>query len=207
MMVQFLELSFILDTYRDYSTMSANSLHNYSAKQCPYWTDGNSNECKMTKGGLFLPMPDHISIFCTTSRFTQCHQYIRGEELLQETARRFGCVDEEGRRKYRRVADRFQLTLFSCDEDMNPAEILDDQAFTVDLSLGGIRLETRRHVQPPGVVAFTFGTDFSIPDLTGVGEIKWSEKNSDADRYQLGIEFADSKMRQAVGRYMGLPIM
>ena len=187
--------------------MSAKSMQNYSAKKCPYWIDGNGNECKMTKGGLFLPMPDHISIFCTTSRFTQCHQYIRGEEVLQETARKFGCVDEEGRRKYRRVADRFQLTLSSCDEDMNPVEILDNQAFTVDLSLGGIRLETHHQIQPSGIVAFTFGADFSIPDLAGVGEVKWSEKNSDSERYLLGIEFADSKMRQAMGTYMGLPMM
>ena len=187
--------------------MSADSLQNYSAKKCPYWINGDGSECKMTKGGLFLPMPDHISIFCTTSRFTQCHQYIRGEELLQETARKFGCVDEEGRRKYRRVADRFQLTLSSCDEDMNPAEILDDKAFTVDLSLGGIRLETRRQVQPSGIVAFSFGSDFSIPDLSGTAEVRWCEPDHDKDGFVAGLEFSDCRMSQAIGSHMGLPMI
>lgn len=187
--------------------MTTDTSKMYTVKKCPHWTENNGDECKMTKGGLYIPMPEHVSMFCMSSRYAHCHQYIRGEELLQEAARNFGYIVEDGRRRYRRVSDRFQLVLSSCDDDMTPLSVLDDHAFTLDLSLGGMRLESRRKISTGRPVAFAFSRDFTIPDLSGTGEVRWCEPDRDSGGFVAGLEFSDGTMSRAIGSHMGLPMM
>jgi hypothetical protein len=181
--------------------------NNIAGEQCPYWSKQNSHECKMTKGGLYIPMPEHVDMFCSKPQYSQCHQYLRGRELLQETARKYGFIVEGGRRKYRRVSDRTSLSLTSCDESLNLQELIDGKAFTVDLSLGGMRLESNAEIQKDSLVSFQFSSEFSVPNLSGVGEVKWCEPLENSDLYQAGIAFADFKLTQAIGSHLGLPMM
>ena len=161
----------------------------------------------MTKGGLYIPMPEHIKIFCTTYRYSQCHQYIRGKELLKETAQQLGYVHEDGRRRYRRILDRFSVSISLCDESGNPVEILDENANTVDVSLGGIRLISRTELPKNKMIAFTFGPDFSIPGFADIAEIKWCEALPDEpQKYQSGLAFLKANSRQAIGNHLGLPM-
>lgn len=185
----------------------ADNKKNSTANQCPYWSSHNSHECKMTKGGLYIPMPEHVDMFCSKPQFVQCHQYIRGCELLKETARKYGFIVDGGRRKYRRVSDQTFLALSSCDSARNHLELLDDKAFTVDLSLGGMRLESHKKIDENSLVSFQFSQDFSIPNLSGVGEVKWCEPIENSEYFQAGVAFSDFELTQAIGSYLGLPMM
>ncbi len=173
---------------------------------CSYWAENDEQRCQMTKGGLYIPMPEHTKMFCTTSLYSQCHQYIRGCELLNETARKYGFIDN-GRRHYRRVPDRFSLSVACCDELGLPDDTFCEQVMALDLSLGGLRLKSMAAIPVQKLVAFTFGNDFSIPSLQGMGQIKWCQAASDDSQYfQSGLEFLDGKTKQAVGNHLGLPL-
>ena len=185
----------------------ADNKKNPPANQCPYWSPHNSHECKMTKGGLYIPMPEHVDMFCSKPQYVQCHQYLRGCELLKETARKYGFIVDGGRRKYRRVSDRTTLSLSACDDSRNLLELLDDNAFTVDLSLGGMRLESSKEIQKDSLISFQFSPDFSIPNLSGMGEVKWCEPIENSDHFQAGVAFADFELTQAIGSHLGLPMM
>lgn len=176
-------------------------------KKCPYWSKNNSHECRMTKGGLYIPMPEHVEMFCSTASYSRCHQYIRGCELLQETAKKYGFIVDGGRRRFRRVAERLHLAVSECDVDKKPVSILDDRAMTVDLSLGGLRLESHQAITQDTCLAFDFGPDFSTPHLTGMGEVKWCEKKRDSDLFEVGVSFTDFTLTQAIGTHLGLPLM
>lgn len=176
-------------------------------EQCPYWSSQNSHECKMTKGGLYIPMPEHVDMFCSKPRYTSCHQYLRGCDLMRETAKRYGFIIDEGRRKYRRVSDKVFLSLSSCDANRNVLELLDDKAFTIDLSLGGMRLESSKIITKDSCVAFQFSPDFSRPSLFGTGKVKWCKPADNSDHFQVGVAFTDFELTQAIGSHLGLPMM
>lgn len=178
-----------------------------NSNQCPYWSKNHSHECRMSKGGLYIPMPEHVEMFCSTSQYIQCHQYIRGCELLKETAKKYGFIVDGGRRKFRRVAESVPLAIIACDADRKPVQLIDDNAMTVDMSLGGMRLLSHSEIPKDTLVAFEFGMDFTTPDLTGVGLVKWCERQDGSDKFEAGISFSDFRLTQAIGSHLGLPLM
>jgi len=161
----------------------------------------------MTKGGLFIPMPEHVDMFCSKPQYVQCHQYLRGCKLMQETARKYGFIVDGGRRKYRRVPERTPLSLSLCDSGRNLLELLDDNAYTLDFSLGGMRLQSIKEIEEKSLVSFQFSSDFSRPNLSGIGEVKWCEAVPETDMFQTGLAFADFELTQAIGSHLGLPMM
>lgn len=165
----------------------------------------NVLECRVTKGGLYLPMPEHSEMFCLTDQYVQCHQYVKGAELVREAAREYGFILDESRRKYRRVRQRIALLLAECSDDGRPLEVLDRNAYTLDLSLGGFRFETQVQIPVNQKIAFAFGNDFATPSWEGVGEVRWADSLRDGRTVQAGLIFTDSKTFQAVGKHMGLP--
>ncbi len=175
--------------------------------QCPYWSKNKSKECGMIKGGLYIPMPEHVEMFCSSARFGVCHQYIRGCELLQESAKKYGLITDGARRRFRRVADRIPMRLALCDKNGDSLQMLDEQAVTLDLSLGGLRLESNSRIDKDVVVAFEFADTFSVPELTGIGEVKWCAANKATDKFEAGIAFRDFSLTHAIGTHLGLPMM
>ncbi|MCB2184737.1 MAG: PilZ domain-containing protein [Desulfobulbaceae bacterium] len=175
--------------------------------KCPYWSKNNSKECRMTKGGLYIPMPEHIAMFCATARCTQCHQYIRGTELLQEAAKKYGFIVDGGRRRYWRVADRVPLRVFVCDKERNNQEILDDRAVTVDLGLGGLRIESHKKISRNTFVSLEFASELAQAGASGLGEVKWCEAKDGSSLFEAGIAFSDFGLTEAIGVHLGLPMM
>lgn len=173
-------------------------------KKCAYLAD-NRHECLMVKGGLYIPMPEHIDLFCQTSNFSQCHQYIKGLEFVRESAKKYGYILDESRRRFRRVRERLSLSLLLCNEAGELLDILDSNAHTIDLSLGGFRFESNARLQPHETVAFSFGHEFSSPAWTGVGEVRWTEDTGDGIKFLSGLTFTDHKTAQAVGHHIGIP--
>lgn len=182
-------------------------IKNRPGSQCPYWSKNKSKECGMIKGGLYIPMPEHVEMFCDSVKFGSCHQYIRGCELLQESAKKYGFITDGGRRRFRRVADRVPLRVALCNKDGDDRKMLDDQAVTLDMSLGGLRFESNARIDKDTIVVFEFGDNFSVPELTGIGEVKWCTPCEYKDRFEAGIAFTDFSLTQAVGAHLGLPMM
>ncbi len=182
-------------------------MKNRRGEKCPHWVEENANACNMTKGGLYIPMPEHIEMFCSTGRYGRCSQYLRGSEMIHEDAEKYGFVTSQGRRRYRRVTERIALSLFAGGADAGSGKLLDDKAFAIDLSLGGLRMESRQQLLPNDIIALQFGSDFSAPGLSGSAQVRWCEAKNDEDVYQAGIAFEDLRLTQAVGTHLGLPMM
>lgn len=182
-------------------------LLNHPQKMCPYLDQTNKQDCAMTKGGLYIPLPEHIDLFCMTANFSRCHQYLRGCELLNETAQQLGFTKEKnGRRQYRRMPEKLLVSVSLCDETGRPVAPVDETIKTMDISLGGLRLESRTRLPFNELIAFTFGPDFIKPGYTGLGRIKWCQADAAGDGFQSGLSFINADPRQVIGSHLGLPV-
>ena len=161
----------------------------------------------MTKGGLYIPLPEHIEIYCSTSSFLQCPQYTRGMNLIKEYRHTLRYTQEEGRRRYYRVSDNYILSISVNNKDGSYTDKRDERVSTIDLSMGGMRIESNVEVNEDEKIAFSFGHDFTIPRLFGMGKVKWSKHLSESQTYQAGIEFLTEKTKMIMDYHMGLTEM
>ena len=168
---------------------------------CPYWQE-SSLECKVTKGGLYLPMPAHVETFCRNENFIQCHQYVRGGARPG-----FSLADDQmSRRRHHRMPARLALRLLDPEASDQEAVLCED-ARAVDLSLGGLRLESGMNFPVNRKLRLVFGDDFAVPSWVGEGEVRWSrEASSEIPCFYAGIAFTDSHTQEAVSRHLGLPL-
>jgi len=174
-------------------------------KKCSYLCTDEEQACSMTKGGIYLPLKEHIEMFCKTPHFLECHQYVRGSKIGAKTSLEEDYRDN-GRPQFRRIADLLSLSLANCDEAGRPCQLIDGNACTVDLSPGGMRLESHHRLSTHDLISFTFGPHFSTPNLTGVGQIMWSTAANEPDLFHAGLAFLDATTKQAIGHHMGVPV-
>lgn len=189
-------------SYRNYHTKCGNigPMGKGKNKTCPYWDPDREQQCMMTKGGLYVPMPEHVFMFCSTPCFTSCHHYTMGCERMMEAAFTRGLAQDLGRRRYQRVPSMQPLVIASCDHEGNVSEASGSKARTVDLGLGGMRVESAAHLSVDASVSFTFQGGSSIAGYTGVGEVKWCKEKEKGGGFEAGLAFSDIKTGQAVGR-------
>jgi len=174
--------------------------------RCPYWSTNDNEECGMSMGGVFIPLPHHVKIFCLTSQYIQCHQYIKGCEYIrmQEENRKKGEVITDERRKSRRFSEQLQLILAVCDTKIKPPAFTSFKSMTIDVSLGGMRLECPQKLATGSIVGFELDGDFSSHNISGVGEVKWSKPQQDTDKYEFGIAFPDFNAIHGMREYLSL---
>ena len=170
---------------------------------CPYYLLGDLGDCQMTRGGLYIPLPEHIEIFCKTIRYSSCPQYIRGKSLLQGNIRK-KVETSDSRRRFPRIGNRFPVTISTCDEKGQPVEVLDQEAVTLDLSLGGIRISSNSEIPPNKILHFAFREDLCHTTVKGVGEVRWSRKTEGPLPYQAGLAFLDNSLPTPVIEHLGL---
>lgn len=170
--------------------------------RCPYFSEG-VHECLMTNGGLYIPMPEYINNLCGTSRFVQCYHYLQGCSVIRDSAGQLDFVHNDSRRRYRRIAERIPLQLADCSHDGRGAEVFDYEAFSVDLSFGGIRLESRVALPVRGKIAFVARQNGDVSCWQGQGEVRWTDEVEDGI-FQSGLIVTDKKTFQAIGQHLNL---
>ena len=173
-----------------------------SGGHCPYLSEGD-RECLMTNGGLYIPMPEHVNNLCQTSRFDQCHHYIQGCSVVKDLAGHLDFIHNDSRRRYRRINERMPLQLSDCGQDGRSAGILDHEAFTVDLSFGGIRLESRVALPVREKICFMVGQRGDASCWEGQGEVRWTDELA-TGIFQSGLLVTDNKTFQAIGQHLSL---
>jgi len=75
-------------------------------------------------------------------------------------------------------------------------------AKTVDVSMGGMRLATSDPLLNDTIVQFSFDDSFPKSLQSGMGQIKWCNKQRDEEIYQIGLSFQGSKALGAMGSYL-----
>ena len=175
-------------------------------EKCPYWDLGSKKECGMSKGGMYIPMPDHVTMFCLSTMFSKCHQYIKGCELAMARSEYEdnGLLRDEERRRLKRYQEELCLDLVACDKNLWPHGMINHKAKTIDVSLGGLRLESSQEFSTDTVISFVMDPEFSSESLIGVGEVKWCMPKKESDSFESGIAFSNYSTSEGVKEYLKL---
>ena len=170
-----------------------------SKPTCPFWSV-QSLKCKLCSEGLFIPLDDHIDVYCTTAAYPQCQQYsLYAESKAQAFADQE--QENENRRKYRRIQTQHKVTLVQL---TSSGEIASHVATTRDVSMGGMRLSIEEPMLNDTSVQFSFADFFPESLQSGIGQIAWCNKQIDAPGYQAGLAFQGERIARAMGLYLGL---
>jgi hypothetical protein len=162
--------------------------HRPTKHACPHW-DSSNRSCLLIKDGIFLPLEQHVAIFCLSAHFAACPQY----RLPADT--RFGTCEAgrmlDNRRRSIRIPSR-HIFRFSemTGSDLLPG-IQEEDAWTIDLSDHGIRFATRQLLPPETVIHFTVQTNGRATKIEGSGRIIWSEPLVKTSQFHAAIAFTD----------------
>ncbi|MBU0728111.1 MAG: PilZ domain-containing protein [Proteobacteria bacterium] len=158
-------------------------------KSCPHWIKENGlKECNISKGGLYIPMPDHIQTYCLSLQYDRCNHYIREYELLQDRMM-LETSEASDRRLYRRIDGSYSLFLSPFEGMGLQKEIVEKEAKTIDISLGGMQIQSYDRIPTQQMMAFKFGSDFTMDSITGIGEVRWCTDAQKDEGFLAGIAF------------------
>jgi len=185
-------------------TMKENAAKSKQEDKCPYWALEHNRECCISKGGMYIPMPEHIQMFCHSAKYYQCQTYIRGRELIlaQDDFELSEFLGSRDRRRLRRYPEQVYLDLVACDRNLNPQLMKAYKAKSLDMSLGGIRVESFMEFPPEAVVSFVLDPEFSSETLLGVGEVKWCVPKKDSNKFESGIAFSNYSTSESMREYL-----
>ncbi|PLX48514.1 MAG: hypothetical protein C0613_10860 [Desulfobulbaceae bacterium] len=166
---------------------------------CPFWLPTCNQACSLTSRGLYLPLPEHILRFCDTSSWRLCPRYVSQGDPLRPFQRSTQHVDKEGRRRHRRFSRHHQLFLVAAALDNQRREA---RARTIDLSAGGMRIETACALPQNSRITFTFAQGSPFLDCTGTAEIRWRRPAGHAGFQQYGLRFTDAANSLPLQEYL-----
>lgn len=166
------------------------------SQACNYWASGKSQPCKLASGGLYIPMPHHIEIYCATPEYISCPQYM--DEILTRKNTRVASEAAASRRRFVRIKRNSSVILTLCNENGEPLKILDKNATILDLSWGGMRIESTVEMPQKSIIDFTFGEDFIIPGLRGKGQSRWNSYVKGTNTHQTGLAFLSDRTGAAM---------
>lgn len=133
-----------------------------------------------------------------------CLQFnLNSESYLHSTAMN-RATGSDNRRRYQRIDGLHRITLVRLCASGKVASHFALQATTLDLSLGGLRLQTEEPLINDTVVQFSF--DDLTPDipLSGTATIRWCHRLIDTPEYQAGLAFCGTHTTEAMGMYLGI---
>lgn len=169
---------------------------------CPFWRP-DFKKCHASNGGLFIPLDDHIDVYCKTSDYPQCLQYsmhVKAQLGVVEMVPNPG----ENRRKHKRHPSAHMVTLVKLIKSNKVVSHLSTAASTLDLSKGGMRLHLNQPLSDDTVIRFSF--EDSLPETLreGTGQVQWCNKQIDDTGYQVGIAFQEEHLIKTMGLYLDL---
>jgi hypothetical protein len=173
---------------------------------CPYFRPQWERICTMTVCGLYVPLAEHVGQYCRTGRWSHCPQYLRGCHSLLEFNWQRGLFQAKGRRRHRRVARRFAVNLFwPADTPAAGEESRTPAAWTLDLSRGGLRIESELPLAAGAAVRFVLGDDSPRPGLSGWARVRWRRLIFPAGTCLVGFAFCEPQAGRALSECCRLP--
>ncbi len=173
-------------------------------EKCPYWALNSSKECGLFSGGVYIPMPKHVRTFCLAANHYQCSQYTRGCDLIlaQDEYENDEFLGSGDRRRLRRYPGHLYLDLVACDKDFSSQVMNYYKAKSLDVSLGGLRVESSKELVIDDIVSFMMDPDFSSESLIGVGEVKWCKPRIGQNKFESGIAFSNYSTSESIKEYL-----
>ena len=168
---------------------------------CPFWL-ADSLKCKLCNDGLFIPFDDHIKTYCKTIHHPQCLQYsLYAEKYLQLSEN--SDTTFENRRQHPRVQVQHKITLVKSTKSGEVISHHSALAKTLDVSSNGMRLEVDTPLLDDTVIQFYFDDSFPKALQSGIGRIRWCNKQIDEPGYQIGLSLQGVQAIEAMKMHLG----
>ena len=175
-----------------------------SDKCCPFWDMQGKRTCRLVESGLFIPTRDHIMNFCENESFVKCYHYIGKSTPQKKIVNESKNRPLHNRRLYTRIPtnEKLSVSRYSMAHESNE-DMIDSQAMSVDLSLGGMQIESSEKFYINQILSFSFDEKFHPPDFKGKGEIRWihQDESQDSQSY-AGLAFIDKETTNAVRNHL-----
>lgn len=172
-------------------------------RSCPFWSPV-SLKCSLCSEGLFIPLDDHIEVYCKTQEYPMCLQYSLSHDSIMQMAAKAGALPSDNRRQYKRIESKHRITLVRLSGSGKVASHFSTQANTIDMSMGGLRLRTEEPLTNDTVVRFSFEDPVPAILQSGMATIKWCNRLIDRSEYQSGLAFHSNQTVEAMGMYLGI---
>jgi hypothetical protein len=91
------------------------------------------------------------------------------------------------RRKSPRYSEYVDLKMFVYDATIKPAKITNFKAWSLDVSLGGFRMESAQELAAGSIIGFTANGDMPSRDMSGIGEVRWCQPSGKSGCFEYGI--------------------
>lgn len=167
---------------------------------CPFWS-ADSKKCRVCTDGLFIPLDEHISAYCTSKDHHHCLQYSlhTPKDRQAEDASRKNSIN---RRQSLRIQLSDQIQLLKMIQSGKILKQFSERAETLDMSKVGMRLQTNVPLINDTVVQFAFNDNFPATLRTGAGLVEWCNKQIDTPGYQAGISFQSNWIVEAMDMFL-----
>jgi hypothetical protein len=167
---------------------------------CAFWSP-TEQICKVQDTGLFIPLEDHVEIYCKSAEHVLCQQFrlLEQTHLIAEQV----VISGENRRKHCRVRTSRHLTLIRLSDSGNVVCNSPSIASTLDMSSGGMRLATRELLMHDSIIQFHFKGSLPSSVKSGLAKVKWCVPTKKDMRYQAGLAFQNTQIIEAMGEYLG----
>jgi hypothetical protein len=174
---------------------------NNNKSSCPFWLS-ESSSCMKCKGGLLIPLDDHVDVYCTAPNFSGCLQYSCQTENQTEIHRdRLGSLKE--RRKTRRHTASHEITVTRLTGTSEVVSELPAVATTLDVSIEGMRVSTPVPYANGTFLKFLIH-DSSKDVRSGIGQVAWCSEYIGESGYQAGVFFQGKSYVEVTGVDLGL---
>ena len=169
---------------------------------CPFWAS-DSMKCKLCNDGLFIPLEDHIKIYCKTDNHPQCLQYsLYADSHFKSLEKSADFI--KNRRKHPRVEVHHKVTLIKFTKSGEIATHYPALAQTLDVGAGGMRVIIDNALPNDAEVQFSFDDSFPEALQSGMGRIEWCNKQLDNSGYHAGLSFQGKEIGKAMEFYLGI---
>lgn len=160
----------------------------------------------MVESGLFIPTSDHILHYCENEQYITCYHYVgKRPPEHEELSGEFRGRPIKNRRLYTRIptSEKLSVSRYSMAKE-EEEDLMDEQAMVEDLSLGGMRIETKASLHINQIISFAFDEHFQPPHFRGKGEIRWLHPHGPQqdDKYHAGLAFVDNETVDTVRKHL-----
>ncbi|RUM39160.1 MAG: hypothetical protein DSY70_06340 [Desulfobulbus sp.] len=150
---------------------------------CPSWSL-STRSCRLSNDGLYLPVAEHVGMYCEGGGYLSCPQSINFNSLSGPTSKH-----REERRCSRRTPVRLFARVTERFEEMNQAG--EGAAVTVDVSPEGLRVELCRPLAEGVEILFSLEHGPSNSPVHGIGRVQWCRSMENASLFHAGIKVTD----------------
>jgi hypothetical protein len=173
-----------------------------SKKVCPFWSPLGQT-CKIRNEGLFIPLGDHVEVYCKGSEYPLCKQFALLERAQTATGEALTAYDKADRRHSPRIKSNHRLTFIRLSDSGHAICPQPSAANTLDISTGGMRMSTREVLMHDSIIQFQFVPPFDSNIQSGLAKVKWCMPVNNTLFYYTGLSFQSDHIIKEIDAYLG----